>query len=210
MSTGHTEPNAVIETRILHNVHRRATTVLAEAAGNPAAPAAPLKELRDFLVATLHHHHESEDDVLWPMITSKAPGAGDGLASLSGEHEKLDAALDALAAAPIQDGADRSALRSAAVAVRDLIHTHLEHEEPVLFPALTAHVTPEAWDGFSQQVVATSPQDGAHLMFGFLDQAGTPDEVALVLRHLPEPARDVIPMLRKQAETTLGALQTAN
>lgn len=207
MSTAHAEPNSVIETRLLHNVHRRATSLLAEAAGNPAASTEALTELRNFLVPALHHHHESEDDTLWPLITSIAPNAADGLKDLSGEHDQLEAALDALEAASIED---RAGLQNAAVAVRDLLHNHLQHEEPILFPALTANVSPEAWNNFSAHVVATSPQEGAHLMFGLMDQVGTPEEIALVVAHLPEPAKEFIPMLRKQAHATLGALQSAN
>src|SRR5688572_27516682 len=51
----------VIETRIVHDVHRRATTLLTDAVGMPSAPIHLVAELRDFVVATLHHHHACED-----------------------------------------------------------------------------------------------------------------------------------------------------
>ncbi|GLY83754.1 hemerythrin domain-containing protein [Actinoallomurus iriomotensis] len=209
MQSSHTEPVAVIETRLSHDMHRAATSLLVEAAGRPAVPSAALAELRDFLVANLHHHHESEDGLLWPMITTTAPEVAESLAALSTEHDRLDAALDVLAAAPIGDGADRAALTEAATAVRDLIRHHLEHEEPLLFPALRTHVSPEAWDDFSQKVIATSPPQGAHLMIGFFDETGTPDEVDLVLDRLPEPVRPLIPEMRRQAREALRVLRVA-
>jgi hemerythrin-like domain-containing protein len=196
---------AVIETRLIHDIHRRATSLLAEAAAHPSAPAAALTDVRDFLVAHLHHHHETEDDILWPMITAKAPEAADPLAGLSGEHDQLDAALDALSAATVDD-AGRASLADAAVAVRDLVHLHLEREEPVLFPALRDHVSEEAWADFSRHVIATTPEVGTDLLVGFLEQVGTPEEVEIVLGGMPAPVRTA---LSEQARATLGMLRAA-
>jgi hemerythrin-like domain-containing protein len=203
------EPASVIETRLTHDMHRRATSLLAEAAGRPSADRVALAELRDFLVATLRHHHESEDGDLWPLITATAPGVTDHLGDLSTEHHQLDAALDALAAVPVSGESDRAALEKAAIAVRDLVHRHLEHEEPVLFPALRDHVTAEVWAEFSRKVIATSPPTGAHLMIGFFDQVGSREEVDLILSGLPAPAQEFVPVMRTQAKATLDALQAA-
>jgi hemerythrin-like domain-containing protein len=200
---------AVTETRLSHDMHREATSLLVEAAGRPSVPSAALAELRDFLVANLHHHHESEDGLLWPLITTVAPEVAEPLAALSTEHDQLDATLDALGSVPIADGTDRAALTQAATAVRDLVRHHLEQEEPLLFPALRTHLSPEAWDDFSQKVIATSPPQGAHLLIGFFDEVGTPEEVQLVLDRLPEPVRPLIPQMRRQARAALDVLRSA-
>ena len=196
---------AVVHTRLVHDTHRRASTVLAEAAAEPAASGAALAELRDFLVAQLDSHHKAEDNVLWPMIEDRAPGAAEPLARLSGEHDQLEAALEALAAAPV-DEPGRTALVDSAVAVRDLVHAHLDHEEPVLFPALREHLSEQAWEDFIRQVRATTPSVGAHLLVGFLEQVGTPEEVEILLRGMPAPVRAE---LREQAQETLGRLTAA-
>jgi hypothetical protein len=196
-----TEPNAVVETRLLHQVHRRATTVLAEAAARPEVPDTALADLREFLVAQLRHHHESEDLDLWPQIVAAAPQTADALAELSREHDHLDATL-----AEVGDAPDRSRLAAAAVSLRDLVHAHLAHEEPILLPALRTHVSDESWAEFSQRVVAAAPPQGAHLMVGLLDQVGSPGEVEMVLGNMPEPARELLPALRQQAGPTLEAL----
>jgi hemerythrin-like domain-containing protein len=209
MTSAHTEPVAVTETRLSHDMHREATSLLVEAAGRPSVPSAALAELRDFLVANLHHHHESEDGLLWPLITAVAPEVADSLSALSTEHDQLDAALDALGNVPIDDGSDRAALTEAATAVRDLIRHHLEQEEPLLFPALRIHLSPEAWDDFSQKVIATSPPQGAHLLIGFFDEVGTPEEVQLVLDRLPEPVQPLVPEMRRQARAALDVLRPA-
>ncbi|MGW2690035.1 hemerythrin domain-containing protein [Streptomyces sp. NPDC001414] len=210
------EPVAILETRLVHGVHRVATTLLAEAAVRPAVPQSALKQLRDFLVENLHHHHDSEDHDLWPQITAAAPGAGDAMNELSGEHDLLDSALGRLSAVALSDddtpGSDdvadqlRKELQDAAVEVRDIVHTHLSHEEPILFPALRDHITPDQWAAFSQRVLATTPMVAGHLMIGFLDQVGTEAEVEIMLSALPEPVQPLIPAMRQQAEQDLLVL----
>ncbi|MEV6904561.1 hemerythrin domain-containing protein [Amycolatopsis sp. NPDC051372] len=209
MSEALTDVVAVVETRLTHDLHRRATTLLSDAAADRAVPLSALAELRDFLVQNLHHHHESEDDELWPLITAVAPDAGKGLADLGDEHDELDRKLDALAAVPLESDDDRAALHGTAVAVRDLIHQHLEHEEPVLFPALREHLPAESWAKFSQHVIATAPPIAPHLMVGFFDQVGTPEEVDVVLSGLPEPVRPLLPTLRQQGAEALHVLAGA-
>ncbi|MEV4085743.1 hemerythrin domain-containing protein [Nonomuraea fuscirosea] len=204
-----TEATAVIETRLIHRFHRRAATLLTEAAVLSSVPVPALAELREFLVKNLRHHHETEDRLLWPMIAAVAPQTAERFAILSEEHDELDAALDALEAVPVQEEADRPRLERAAEAVRSLVHRHLEHEEPLLFPALREHVSPEQWATFAREVIATSPPEAAHLIVGFLDQVGTQEEVALVLSALPEPAQQFVPAMRDQAHAALAVLSGA-
>ena len=193
---------AVIDTRLVHDLHRKASSLLAEAASRPGASTAALAELRDFLVAQLRDHHQAEDDLLWPMITAKAPELAGSLATLGSEHERLDPALDALASAPVSEP-DRTALASAAITLRDLVHEHLAHEEPVLFPALRDHVSEEEWDEFAEQVRTSTSPVGVHLLVGFLEQVGTPEEVGIILARIPAPARAA---LNEQAQETLRRL----
>ncbi|MFJ4467232.1 hemerythrin domain-containing protein [Streptomyces sp. NPDC089424] len=222
---------AVMETRLAHEVHRVATTLLAEAAAQPSVPLSALGRLRDFLVAILRHHHETEDNDLWPRIAANAPEAARALGLLSEEHERLEGALDQLSAVDLQDNdvlassgpADRTgpsgdmaedrvraALRKAAVEVRDTVHDHLAHEEPLLFPALRDHISRAEWQAFAQRVIATTPPVEGHLMVGFLDEVGTPAEVDMVLAGLPEQLRALLPAVRLQAREDLKILRGAS
>jgi hypothetical protein len=173
---------------------------LAESAANPAVPAAAIASLREFLIPNLHHHHQSEDEELWPIINAVAPDAAVAMAELSGEHNILDEALDTLEAADI---ADREAFTGAAVLVRNVVHRHLQDEEPILFPALRNHVTAQAWDGFARHVTETSPTVGAYFMIGFIDQVGTDEQVRLMLGDIPGPT---LTTLRDAAEVAFTAL----
>src|SRR5262245_18170754 len=122
------EPQSVIETRLVHDMHRHASALLTEVAEHPGPiDTAATAELRDFLVAHLHHHHEAEDRELWPMIERVAPGSGQPLQALTAEHHELDAALERLSAAQVAaEVDDRKDLAAAAAQVRDIVHRHLE------------------------------------------------------------------------------------
>lgn len=210
MSTTPPDPVAITETRLLHKMHRAATSLLADAAQRDTAPLDALAELRDFLVAALRHHHESEDQTLWPQLIAADPAFGAGLAELSAEHDALDVALDALAAAPLQHGGDRAGLAAAAADVRDLVHKHLEHEEPLLFPALATHMPDRAWSEFSRAVIVSAPPVAAHLNIGFFEQVGTPAELAVVTANLPSAALQFVPAMGERARATLRSLQSTD
>ncbi|GAB2769382.1 hemerythrin domain-containing protein [Streptomyces daliensis] len=210
------DAQAIVETRLAHETHRLATGLLVDAVGRPSTPRQALAQLRDFIVANLRHHHETEDAWLWPLIVAAAPDTKGALDELSEEHDHLDSALDRLASVDLTGAEDpggesmssdsRYALREAAVAVRDSVRDHLTHEEPVLFHALQ-RITPAQWEEFAQRVIASTPPVAGHLMIGFLDEAGTPAEVESMLVNMPPPAKSVLPALRSQATADLRVLR---
>jgi hypothetical protein len=143
--------------------------------------------------------------VLWPQLTAADITLGAELAALGPEHDALDAALDTLAAVPVED---RTRLAPAAAQVRDLVHVHLEHEEPLLFPALAVHMPAHEWGEFSRAVIASAPPVAPHLNIGFFEEVGTPDELAVIAANLPQGAVELLPAMREQARATLDSLRT--
>ncbi|MFG1809717.1 hemerythrin domain-containing protein [Streptomyces sp. NPDC049040] len=197
-------PVSVIETRLVHDSHRRASVLLAEAAARSSVPPAAVAALRDFLVANVRHHHESEDEVLWPMIGAVSPAHAVAMAELTGEHKLLETALDDLAAVDISEGADRALYTCASAILRDLVHRHLDDEEPVLFPALRDYITDDAWREFALHVKTTSPTLNLHFMVGFVDLAGDAGEADLILGGLPT---EDLAALRAQARDAFRELE---
>jgi hypothetical protein len=198
MGTTTRTPLAVIETQVVHDAHRRATQLLADAVADGGAPADAMAALRDLVVAMLRHHHEAEDEDLFPLLLQKAPELSASLAALSVEHDRVEELLDHL------DGDPQSV---AAPDVRRVVHEHLDHEEPILFPALRTHVTASEWDAFSARTVASTPPIGKHLLVALLHEVATDDEVQVVLRQLPPEARALVPTMRAEAAPTLTALR---
>ncbi|MFF3890337.1 hemerythrin domain-containing protein [Streptomyces sp. NPDC001914] len=206
------DSTAALETRLKHDVHRVATSLLAGAAARPAVPLTALAQLRDFVVLNLRHHHEWEEHALWPCILTAAPDALQRLDRLCNEHRQLEDALAHLASlalteSDVPEDAARAQLKGVAREVRNIVLIHLDNEESLLIPALRNHISPEAWADISQQVIATTPPTAGHLMIGFLDEVGTPAEAEVVLARLPEPVRSMLPAMRRQASEDLSVLR---
>ena len=201
-----TESLAVLEMALIHDVHRVATSLLAASAARPDAPRAELAELRDFVVAALRHHHQSEDDALWPLCEAVDPEFAGTHRELSAEHHTLDTALDQLDAVVIEAETERPALATAAQSVRVLVDHHLAHEEPATYPVLR-RLSSEQWAQFSRATIESAPATGAHLQIGLIEEVGTPEQVAAVFAGLPAPAAQALPMLRDRAKATLTVLR---
>jgi iron-sulfur cluster repair protein YtfE (RIC family) len=200
----HAESLAVIEMKLIHDIHRAAAALLTEVAERAGPPPAELAELRAFVVAALRHHHESEDVTLWPMLEAAGHGSA-GLTELTGEHHRLDAALDTLAAS----AAEGAGLAAAAASVRELVGAHMAHEESLTFPALRA-LTDAQWADFSRAAMESFPLAVAYLQIGLMEEVGDPAEVARVLAGLPAPAAQALPAMRERARATLGALRSGS
>jgi hemerythrin-like domain-containing protein len=111
----------------------------------------------------VEHHHHREDEVVWPMLLERAPEFGDHLGQLEDDHHVLDeamararAAMRALAAGP--DVATLAEADTAAVALRDHLHDHLDREEAAAFPLLAGTFTPEAYAELERRLFKATPK----------------------------------------------------
>jgi hemerythrin-like domain-containing protein len=105
------------------------------------------------LVAGLHHHHQIEDDLLWPVLRDRVGGDTDAamlVAEMERQHDDLHHAMEAVSAAV---AAWRTDFRSApterlALAIDHLAETasaHLDLEEAELCPLAQRHVSLAEW-----------------------------------------------------------------
>lgn len=199
------DTDGVRETRLVHDVHRRATSLLAQMGDDDRPLAAAY---RDFVVAMLEHHHTCEDGGLWPMLTARAPGLDDALRALTAEHDRLQEHLDRLRHPA--DDTGRAHASERAVALRDLVHEHLDHEEPVLFPALDRYISDDDWEGFSRRTIAVAPTEGVPFLLALLDEVGTTAEAELIFRNLPPDARAAIRGRRAEGIRALAELRATS
>lgn len=133
----------------------------------------------------IHHHHEAEDDVLWPVLERWAGDRVD-LAALTDDHAALDPLLarireaaERLAQAPT-DGAGARELAAHLGSLADLLAEHIAEEERDLFPIILAHVPQSEWHG----VEAAVRDRGGDMGFGLprVAAAATPEELAELRR----------------------------
>src|SRR4051794_10643349 len=120
-----------------------------DAARLPGAIAAADEEALEALAtwfrwfrSTLVHHHEREDEIVWPALLERDPTFGFELETLAEDHAELDRALAEVEAALGGDGdAGASAAHLATVLV-----DHLAREEAAAFPRLASCFAPEEWE----------------------------------------------------------------
>ncbi|MGI5184619.1 hemerythrin domain-containing protein [Dactylosporangium sp. CA-152071] len=151
-------PNLVgitVNHRSMRGDARRFAALLRDVAdGRTANTPARAKAIAGYLETLcdgIHHHHQAEDDVLWPVLEASA-GAEVDLRELTEDHRQLDPLLDAirrdaraLAVTPgDRDAAER--LAGALGVLRDMLDEHIEDEERTLFPVIHRYVSDADWN----------------------------------------------------------------
>ncbi|GAA4788284.1 hypothetical protein [Streptomyces ziwulingensis] len=165
--------------QLIHETHRMSARLLIHAIPRPAISPKALIQLREFVVVSLRHHHETEVGLLWLHIMTVAPGAANAFAQLNRDYERLDAALARLADIELaciatttpsrrsSTSEARNTLRvlcEAATAVRDSLYTYLGHQEASLFPLFQGFVTRYQWEEFLNGLTESIPPISGHVM----------------------------------------------
>lgn len=92
--------------------------------------------------AQLHHHHEFEDTVVWPLLGERL---GDRVAALlarnADEHRVMAATMDEFDVALGTITTDAAAAREALSRMQDAVDTHLAHEEADVLPLIPVAFT---------------------------------------------------------------------
>lgn len=210
----HEGPRLYRELLAVHGIMRRGAALVADsaarlAAGDPVDPKALVATSR-WLVEFVHHHHRSEDELLWPVLRERFPAAVADLDRLTTEHEALDAELDALTeaagaiAAALNGrgpanvvavvGLAATAANPAAQNVRDILANHLAAEEPVLH-GLFPQVPDAQISRLRQAIVDGAPRSGPHLVLGLMALPEPVPGHAEMRANLPAPLRWSAPLL---------------
>ncbi len=130
-------------------VRRLAVLTTELAGGRQRADAGRTRAIGAFIeemCASIHHHHVTEDEVLWPVIERSA-GAEVDLRDLSDDHSELDPLLSEIntQAAVFASTGDARALATSLTRLADMLDEHIEEEERLLFPIITKYVSVADW-----------------------------------------------------------------
>ncbi|MFJ2897450.1 hemerythrin domain-containing protein [Streptomyces sp. NPDC087218] len=173
------------------------------AAGPDPAVAEWWRRLRD----VIDWHHHSEDELLWPELLRRLPGAEDVARALDGDHAELDAAMDGVGAA-LRPGADPAAVAPAATRFDEVLHQHLAAEEKVVFP-LFARLDARDYLALEQRLVRTAPRGVLTYLPPWMFDGAEPRSVSLVAATMPPPVRFLgRTVLRRRYERGLAAITT--
>ena len=126
--------------------------------------ARPVVDHVRFMLDMLHHHHESEDTLLWPPLRARATLAEVALIDQGeGQHEELARVIETTVAAldrwaTTANTEDRAATAEGIGSVHRSLEAHLDFEERRLLPLVSTLLTHEEWAALSV-VGRTSPSE---------------------------------------------------
>lgn len=149
----------------------------------------------------LHHHHEGEDELLWPKLRSRVSASSVSLIDeVEAQHAALDVALtdvgvarEAWAAEPTDSSRDRFAQSLERLFV--LLKDHLELEERSLLPLAAAALTFDEWHGIGEAAVASMPKSDLPLTFGMFAYEGDAAVLRDMLQSAPAIPRMLLPKI---------------
>jgi hemerythrin-like domain-containing protein len=143
----------------------------------------------------LHHHHEGEDELLWPVLVHRVGLRADLVHRMEGQHARLQALLDEIGGVnprwrATATTADRDRLADLAAQASAALDEHLADEETELLPLVEEYVTPAEWHALNQRAQRTLPKNAKILVFlGAILEEATDREAAMFMRQLPWPVR---------------------
>ncbi|MGW0810580.1 hemerythrin domain-containing protein [Nonomuraea sp. NPDC002799] len=189
---------AIWEMVVVHRLFRRELKLAPELirqvaagdTGRTATLAAYLTELLD----GLHHHHEAEDKLLWPLLLERVSLEAELIAAMERQHESVAARIEELrpllpvwragAGADVRDRVADTIRR-----LHDDLVVHLDQEEERILPLVREHITKPEWDALSEYGRSHLAKDRMLIQLGALLEDATPWERQAFLGLLPFPAR---------------------
>jgi iron-sulfur cluster repair protein YtfE (RIC family) len=146
------------------------------------------------VLQVLHHHHEGEDLLLWPKLRERAPDQQAILDEMEAGHIQLGAALDQLTASLAAFTATASASEGAGLAaslasVRPELTAHLDQEEQLILPLVSAFLSAQEWGALGQRAFSLLPPDKAMIVLGQMAEESPAPEWAAFMTHLPVPVQ---------------------
>ena len=190
----------VVHTAMLREF-RLAAPAVARVAPGDARQAAVVDDHLAFLCGLLHHHHTSEDDLLWPALRDRVPAAAQALIEdAESQHAGIDLALDRVHDARTDwrarpDGRNRDVLVAALRGLHVLLVEHLELEERTLLPLAASALTDAEWHAIGEQAVEAMPKPALVLAFGMFAYEGDPAVLRDMLRTAPAVPRLLLPRI---------------
>jgi hemerythrin-like domain-containing protein len=193
-----TAPNLTMN-RVIHGAVRRdldrLTTALGGLRDGDTARARALERAYSNLRAELTHHHESEDSLIWPML-SKVGVDRALLDAMEREHDAMADALTETAEAMATvarsgSAADAAAAQASVVRTREVVERHLQHEEDELEPQLTPHLETPEWKAVERKL-RSQPPGVAGRYFAWLTDGMTDEHRAFLRKTVPSPVVTVL------------------
>jgi hemerythrin-like domain-containing protein len=153
-------------------------------------------EFVEFMTHVLHHHHTSEDTMLWPTLMQRVGSVDTDLVRrMEEQHDVVGLALEQIGRLLARwrldlDDATGEKIAAILAEMSGPLIEHLRDEEKEVLPLVSIHITQEEWDALGEQDKSVIPKGGKGIeVIAMLMQDATPQERARFLGLLPTPVR---------------------
>ncbi len=152
----------------------------------------------DFLVTFVRHHHELEDELLWPVLRPRLDDDQRNTVDLmESQHRATSRLLGELAASiPAWRATPRATERDRVAGQLDelypLLVEHLDAEEQRLLPLATRTLEAAEWNRLGEEGFRRSPRRHRSLGLGMFDHYGDPEVVATMIAPIPRAIRPIV------------------
>jgi hemerythrin-like domain-containing protein len=154
----------------------------------------------------LHHHHTTEDDVLWPQLLDIVDAAGDTegratLEAMEAEHALIDPLLASCAAgfasmARQPDAQTRDRLAATAEAARDTLSAHMGHEETEALPLVQRLLSADGWERVEKAAGSGKSVQDLLFLVPWVAEGLTPRHLQDAYRSIGQPFRVMVALTR--------------
>jgi hemerythrin-like domain-containing protein len=220
MSTIQSTDSSPVDTRpmlLLHRCMRHELRLLPGAVRRAVTPeaSAHVADHLDFLIAFVRHHHEIEDEFLWPVLRSRLDDDQRRVVELmESQHESTSTLLGSIEAPTAAwRRAPGAAQRDRVAALLDELYPplieHLDAEEQRLLPLAARAMDAAEWDRLGDEGYRRSPKRYRSLSLGMFDHYGDPEVLATMTAAIPWPIRPIVVarsrrVFRRRAEQVHG------
>jgi hypothetical protein len=198
------------EMRILHDAflwaYTQAPILVRDAAAGDTARSAVVGQWLSDLDATLHVHHEGEDELLWDKLERRAPACALHVSQMRAHHAQVQAMLHE--AQPLRDAWITSAdpdtgarLAGAYEQILAVLKVHLRREVVEVIPVVEKTVTTPEWTALAEHALKAIPRNRQLLQLGMLLANAKTDARAQFFAKIPAVPRFLYRMTgRRQFE----------
>jgi hypothetical protein len=189
---------------IVYLIHGAIRRDLAAFASLPAAePSEAARSYWGLLSSELHHHHETEDIRLWPLLADRGDaGAAEDLERMEAQHRDAVALLDELDGPEGAFGIDPELVAQLAA----IMGQHLDDEEESIFPLIQATMSEEEMASFGQRQLAEMSERQRGFFLPWI-LSGAPEEpVAHMRTVLPPP---LVALIDEELMPSFDSLRSA-
>lgn len=217
MSRTEIQPNT-LDMVLVHRAFRREFRLLPHLVRSVGAYDIPRAELvaRHYgeLAEMLEHHHQGEDDLVWPKLLDRSQPDASLVTRMQTQHQAVSSLLASSQQMQVDwrrtaDPRTGDQWAQTLTQLSEVLDEHLFEEEQSILPLIESHLTVQEWREVGETGLAAVPKNRLLVLLGALFEDATPEEQAQFLReYIPLPGRILYAVIgRRQYPRETSALR---